>query len=297
MIAGRIICGIIQHWIPSENDFKIIYNVKEVKKIEFPHQIFQWNAEIIQNQFALATKNRISQPLSSTNRVIGTENIFIEAGAKIEFCTINASEGPVYIGRNALLMEGCLLRGPVAINEGVVLKMGAKIYGGTTIGPYSMAGGEIKNSVIHSFSNKAHDGYLGDSVIGAWCNLGAGTSNSNVKNTGSDVKLWNENINGFINAGQKCGMIMGDYSRTAINSSINTGTVIGVCCQVYGAGLLPKIIPGFTWGSTGEIRYEFDKALKDISNWKKMKNKQLEAAEIKVLAYLYGLPETEQQRF
>lgn len=185
-----------------------------------------------------------------------------------------------------------MLRGPVAINEGAVLKMGTKIYGGTTIGPYSMAGGEIKNSVIHSFSNKAHDGYLGDSVLGAWCNLGAGTSNSNIKNTASDVKLWNENSKSLINAGQKCGLIMGDYSRTAINSSINTGTVIGVCCQVYGAGLLPKIIPDFTWGSTGEIRYEFDKALKDISNWKKMKNKQLEQSEKKMLKYLYELPET-----
>jgi hypothetical protein len=163
--------------------------------------------------------------------------------------------------------------------------MGSKIYGATTIGPNCVGGGEIKNVLFLGNSNKVHDGYLGDSVIGEWCNFGAGTSNSNVKNTGGGVKIWNEAEGDFINAGQKCGLIMGDYSRAAINSSINTGSVIGVCCNVFGEGLLPKHLPNFSWGISN--KYLFDKALLDIGNWKAMKHKQLSKEEIEMLKHIF----------
>lgn len=165
--------------------------------------------------------------------------------------------------------------------------MGTKIYGATTIGPYCTGGGEIKNSVMMGYSNKGHDGYLGDSVIGEWCNMGAGTSNSNVKNNGSEVKLWNYDSKNYITAGNKCGMIMGDYSRTAINSAINTGTVIGVCCNIFGYGLTAKFIPDFSWGAKGTEKYEFEKAVTDAGNWKKMKNKTVGETERQVLKHIF----------
>lgn len=156
-----------------------------------------------------------------------------------------------------------------------------------TTGPYCVGGGEIKNSILMGYSNKAHDGYLGDSVIGEWCNIGAGTSNSNIKNTASEVKVLDYYTNSYITSGTKCGLVMGDYSRTAINTSINTGTTIGVCCNVFGEGLTPKIIPDFTWGTKGLMRYDFDKAIKDIGNWKSMKNKNLDESKLKVLRHIF----------
>ena len=181
-------------------------------------------------------------------------------------------------------MEGSMIRGPFAILENSVVKMGSKIYGATTIGPNCVVGGEIKNSVIFENSNKAHDGYLGDSVIGAWCNLGAGTSNSNVKNTGGEVKYQIQNNATPISCGIKGGLIMGDYSRCAINTSFNTGTVIGVCCNIFGSNYPDKYVDHFSWG--GE-RYIFEKALKDIDNWKKMKNQSLTDSEIHTLKQIF----------
>jgi UDP-N-acetylglucosamine diphosphorylase/glucosamine-1-phosphate N-acetyltransferase len=183
-------------------------------------------------------------------------------------------------------MEGTLIRGPVAICNNAVIKMGTRLYGGTTIGPYCTAGGEIKNSVFFAYSNKAHDGYIGDSVIGEWCNLGAGTSNSNIKNTASPVVVYTPN--GPKTAGTKCGVIMGDYSRTAINTSINTGTVIGVCANVYGQGLTPKYIPSFSWGSEGVERYRLEKAFEDISNWKSFKGSELSESEKSFLQHIFA---------
>jgi len=198
---------------------------------------------------------------------------------------MNASDGPIYIGKTAVVMEGSMLRGPVAICDGAVVKMGSRIYGATTIGPACNVGGEIKNSVFFANSNKAHDGYIGDSVIGEWCNMGAGTSNSNIKNNASGVMLWTPN--GAMNVGLKCGVMMGDYSRTAINTSINTGTVIGVCCNVIGNGLTPKYIPSFSWSSDGVERYDFEKALSDIENWKQLKQQSLSTNEKTILKYLF----------
>jgi UDP-N-acetylglucosamine diphosphorylase/glucosamine-1-phosphate N-acetyltransferase len=183
-------------------------------------------------------------------------------------------------------MEGAMIRGPFALCEGAVIKMGAKIYGATTIGPYSVAGGEIKNSIIFGYSNKAHDGYLGDSVIGEWCNLGAGTCNSNLKNSARDVKMWDENSQSYINAGLRCGLFMGDYSRSAINSSFNTGTIVGVCANVFGEGLLPRYIPDFSWGCKDE-KYVLNKAFRDIDNWKKLKGQSITEKEKQILKHIF----------
>jgi UDP-N-acetylglucosamine diphosphorylase/glucosamine-1-phosphate N-acetyltransferase len=257
----------------------------ELKEIRFPWDIFQLNSWAIEEDFALLTSGRSSQKLSSTNKITRGDKIFIEKGAVVEHCFLNASDGPIYIGKNALLMEGSMLRGPIAIGDGSTVKMGTKLYGATTIGPGCTVGGEIKNSILFGNSNKAHDGYLGDSVIGEWCNMGAGTSNSNIKNTASAVMAWTPN--GPVRVGVKCGVMMGDYSRTAINTSINTGTVISVCCNVFGNGLTPKYIPPFSWGSDGIERYEFDKALQDAENWKQLKQKSLTESEKVILKHIF----------
>ena len=257
----------------------------ELKTICFPWEIFQLNDWAIRQDYALLTARRKSAAISRTTKVIGRNQVFIEKGARVEHAVINASNGPVYIGKNAEVMEGCMIRGPFAMGEGACLKMGAKVYGATTLGPYCIAAGEIKNSVLFGYSNKAHDGYLGDSVIGEWCNMGAGTTNSNMKNNASEVRVWTPR--GEMSAGKKCGVMMGDYSRTAINTSINTGTVIGVCCHVAGTGLTPKYIPSFSWGSEGIKRYELSKAFVDIQGWKQLKAKTMDANEKSILKYIF----------
>ncbi len=257
----------------------------EVITIQYPWDIFQLNDLAIRNDFELLTRKRKSAPLSKTNQFTKPSQVFIEKGAKVEHCIINASTGPVYIGKKAEVMEGAIIRGPFAMGEGACLKMGAKVYGATTLGPYCVAGGEIKNSVMFGYSNKAHDGYLGDSVIGEWCNLGAGTSNSNLKNNASIIRVWT--AKGEMNAGLKCGVIMGDYSRTAVNTSINSGTVIGVGCNVFGIGLTPKHIPSFSWGSEGVKRYELEKAITDIDDWKQLKGKRISENEKSILKYIF----------
>jgi UDP-N-acetylglucosamine diphosphorylase / glucose-1-phosphate thymidylyltransferase / UDP-N-acetylgalactosamine diphosphorylase / glucosamine-1-phosphate N-acetyltransferase / galactosamine-1-phosphate N-acetyltransferase len=256
-----------------------------LKIIRFPWEIFQLNDWALRQDFELLTRKRKAQPVSKTNKVINRSGVFIEKGAKVEYSILNASTGPVYIGKNAKIMEGCIIRGPFALGENSCLKAGARVYGATTIGPNSIGGGEIKNSIIFGNSNKAHDGYLGDSVIGEWCNLGAGTTNSNLKNNASPIRIWTSK--GQMDAGIKCGVMMGDYSKTAINTAINTGTVIGVCCNVFGSGLTPKYIPNFSWGSEGVKRYDFEKALLDIEDWKKLKKNSITANEKSILKYIY----------
>lgn len=258
---------------------------EEFKEIKFPWEIFQFNQWAIEKDFELLTQDRKSRKISSTNKAIKASNIFIEKTAQVEHCFLNATAGPVYIGKNAVVMEGSMLRGPVAVCDNAVVKMGSKIYGATTIGPNCTVGGEIKNSVFFGNSNKAHDGYTGDSVIGEWCNMGAGTSCSNIKNNACPVMLWTPD--GPVNVGLKCGVIMGDYSKTAINTSINTGTVVGVCCHVIGNGLTPKYIPCFSWGSDGVERYDFKKALSDIQNWKQLKHQSLTENEKKILQHVF----------
>lgn len=257
----------------------------EVEFIEHSVQLLQKQASLIQLDISIARKDRTSQPIDKSNRVIGEENIFIEEGASISCANLNASEGPIYIGREAVIMEGASIRGPFVLGHKAVVKMNASIYGSTTIGPFCLSGGEIKNAILMGFSNKGHDGYLGDSIIGFWCNLGAGTCNSNVKNSAGKVQLWNESKQVWDTIGQKMGMLVGDYSRFAILSRINTGSYIGVSANVFGDGLLPKNLPNFTWGTTPG--YLFERVIEDIGNWKKMKGFEVSKEEEMVLKHIY----------
>ncbi|TAH14548.1 MAG: glucose-1-phosphate thymidylyltransferase [Sphingobacteriia bacterium] len=268
--------------------FESTIAIETVNRIEFPWEIMQQNDAFIREDFKLVTKGRKSQPISPTVQVFQAADIFIEEGAKLEFCTLNSSTGPIYIGKQAEIMEGTAIRGPFSIGFNSVLKMNSRVYGATSLGPNCMGGGEIKNSVMMGNSNKAHDGYMGDSVIGEWCNFGAGSSNSNLKNSAGDIKVWSMDLDQMVVVGQKCGVIMGDYSRLSINSSVNTGSVIGVSCNVFGAGLLPKKIPNFSWGVEGK-KYNIDTAINDINNWKIMKKQLLSTAEMEVLKYIFQL--------
>jgi UDP-N-acetylglucosamine diphosphorylase/glucosamine-1-phosphate N-acetyltransferase len=274
--------------IEEPNKIKVSKSITirdKIKSIQFPWDIFQLNDHAIRDDFNLLTEKRKSQKISKTNKIIKGGNIFIEKGAEVEHCILNASQGPIYIGKNSLVMEGSVIRGPFACGESAIIKMSSRIYGATSIGSHCIVGGEIKNSVFFAYSNKAHDGYIGDSVIGEWCNLGAGTSNSNIKNNASIVKVWTPK--GEMDAGQKCGVFMGDYSKTSINTSINTGTVMGVCSNVFETGLTPKYIPNFSWGSDGLRRYELQKALADIDSWKKLKGESITENEKTILTYIF----------
>jgi len=288
-LAGKetVVYCISKKEVVAENKIKVTKSVEmdeDLFEVAYPWNIFQLNAWAIKQDYELVTDGRKSQKTSSTNKLTGSQ-VFMEKGAAMEHCFLNSEDGPIYIGKNATVMEGSMLRGPIAICEGATVKMGSKIYGATTIGPNCIVGGEIKNSVLFGNSNKAHDGYLGDSVIGEWCNMGAGTSNSNIKNNASGVMVWTPG--GPKTVGVKCGVVMGDYSRTAINTSINTGTVIGVCSNVYGSGLTPKYIPSFSWGSEGIERYELEKAFTDIQAWKALKHQTITENEKKILKHIF----------
>lgn len=217
--------------------------------IRFTWDIFSQNGQAIIADYNLLTAGRMSEPIPPSNRVIRPERIFIEPGAKVEFAILNASEGPIYIGRDAEIMEGCKVRGPFALGDHAGLKMDAKIYGPTTVGPYCKVGGEVNNSVFFAYSNKGHDGFIGNAVIGEWCNLGADTNNSNLKNTYEEVKLWSYRSERFEKTGLTfCGLMMGDHSKSGINTMFNTGTVVGVAANIFGSGFPRNFIPSFAWG-------------------------------------------------
>ena len=258
------------------------------RQLLHPWQIVEFNDWAIRQDFRLLTENRVSQQVPDTVIITNPGQVFIEEGARLEHCYINASEGPVYIGKGAQILDGAMLRGPVSIGEGALVKMGAAIYGATTIGPFAVAGGEIKNSVLMAYANKAHHGYLGDAVIGEWCNLGAGTSCSNLKNTGGKVKIWDMHRKVFKIAGQKCGLLMGDFSKSAINTSFNTGTVTGICANIFDSGsLTPKFIPSFSWGTQTGQQYLLEKALAEIEVWMKFKNRSLSIEKKQLIEKIY----------
>jgi len=273
----------------STENFEKENFTSEFISIEWPWDIFKLSEVNIKTDFDLITKNRKSKPLSKSNNILAEENIFIEEGAKVEFATLNASTGPIYIDKNAEIMEGSLIRGPFALCEHAVVKMAAKIYGPTTIGPYSKVGGEINNSVIIGYSNKAHDGFLGNSVIGEWCNLGADTNNSNLKNNYTEVRLWNYEKERFVKTGlQFCGLIMGDHSKCAINTMFNTGTVIGVNANIFGGGFPRNFVPSFSWGGAqGFTIYGLDKAFEVDEKVMERRNKILDDKEKKILNYIF----------
>lgn len=251
--------------------------------------LFERNGQALWHDFGLLTANRQSIPLSANNRVTCPENIFVEEGASIEHALLNAQNAPIYVGKHAEIMEGVMVRGGLSLGEHATLKMGAKVYGATTIGPHCKIGGEIGNSVILGYSNKGHDGYLGNSVLGEWCNLGADTNNSNLKNNYSTVSVWSYEQQKQIDTQlQFCGMVMGDHSKTAINTMLNTGTVVGVCTNIFGAGFPPKHIPSFTWGM-GNAPYEFDKAIETAERVYERRKQTLTPADREVLRRVWAL--------
>ena len=243
------------------DSFKKISHKQDLLKVKKLTDLFNINSLAIEADFNIITKDRISSKISITNNLICPENIFIEDGVKMEYVTLNASDGPIYIAKDCEIMEGSLIRGPFALCEKSTIKLGAKIYGGTTIGPYCKIGGEVNNSIVQGYSNKGHDGFLGNSLIGEWCNLGADTNTSNLKNNYADVKIWDYENDKFSSTGEQfCGLIMGDHSKSAINTMFNTGTVVGVCSNVFGSGFPRNFIPSFSWGGNkGFTDYKIEK--------------------------------------
>ncbi len=278
--------------INSLKNFKFIEFNGNYNSISRPWHIFEHNSRVISEDFQMLTTNRLSASLSDTNRYRGErKNIFIEDGANIEYSIFNAEAGPIYIGKNVEIMENCTIRGPFAVCDNSMLKIGTKIYGGTTIGPYCRVGGEVSNTVFFAYSNKAHDGFVGDSVISEWCNLGADTNVSNLKNTYDIVKLWSYPEKKFISTGhQFCGLIMGDHTKTSINTMFNTGTSVGVGVNIFGSGFPRNYIPSFSWGgAAGFKKYHFDKFIETSRSACKRRNVILSDTDIEILEILYTL--------
>lgn len=265
----------------------------DVKYLEINNvwDVYSKNAEALKADFELLTKGRKSQPLPSHCIGISPENIFIEEGAELIAATLNASSGPIYIGKNAVVMEGSNIRGPFALCDHSWVKMGSKIYGGTTIGPYSKVGGEINNSVIFGYSNKAHDGFLGHSVLTEWCNLGADTNTSNLKNTYDQVKIWNYPVESFIDTNQQfCGLIMGDHSKCGINTMFNTGTVVGVSSNIFGSGYQRNFISSFKWGGVaGFSTFLPKKAIEVAKEMYRRRNLELSDIDARLIEDVYNL--------
>lgn len=268
---------------------EIVYPL-EVDILEEVWDIFSKNGRLIEQDFALLTNGRVAEKIPEYVTVIGAENIFIESNAKIAPCILNATEGPIYIGEDAEIMEGALVRGPFSLGVHAALKMGAKIYGGTTIGDGCKVGGEVNNAVFFNHSNKGHDGFIGNAVIGDWCNLGADTNCSNLKNNYDEVKIWSEAAGRLVSTGlQFCGLLMGDHSKCGINTMFNTGTVVGVSCNIFGAGFPEKFLPSFTWGGIQEQTvYRLDKAIETANRMMARRNMQLSDGEIAVFEYLFN---------
>jgi len=255
-----------------------------------PWDLWTMNAAEMNLDFELLTKDRFSAPIDASNTVIG-DRIFLEEGAKATASILNATSGPIYLAKNAEIMEGCIVRGGLALGESSALKMGAKVYGATTLGPHCKVGGEVNNSVIIGYSNKGHDGFLGNSALGEWCNLGADTNNSNLKNNYDEVKAWSYVDGRFAKTGQQfCGLIMGDHSKSGINTMFNTGTVVGVSANVYGAGFPRNFIPSFSWGGPqGTMEYRIDKALDTADRMMKRRGLEVNEVEKAILEQVYAL--------
>ncbi len=253
--------------------------------INYPWDIFSFNGQEIKNDIKRLGLKPNPEKLSSTNTLLGNE-IYVEEGVICECSVLNAKNGPVYLGKDSEVMEGCTVRGPFALGEHAALKMQTKVYGDTTIGPHSKVGGEVSNSVIFGYSNKGHDGFLGNSVIGEWCNLGADTNNSNLKNNYGKVKAYNYPAKEYINTGlQFCGLIMGDHAKSSINTMFNTGTVVGVCANVFGSGFPSKFVPDFAWGN--DAVFELEKAYEVAQRVMERRGISLSEADRSILKYIF----------
>ncbi|MGB4850262.1 MAG: GlmU family protein [Saprospiraceae bacterium] len=259
--------------------------------LAYPWDLFLYLRATIEYDYDLVTKGRISQPIPSHNHVLAVDNIFVEEGAQVTCAILNAQSGPIYIGKNAQIMEGAVIRGPVTIGEGTIVKMGAKIYGPSAIGPDCRVGGEIKEVVILGHSNKAHDGYLGNSIIGEWCNLGAGTSVSNLKNNYSNVRMWDFTSQSMRDTGlQYLGTVMGDHSKAGIQTMLNTGTIVGVAANIFGEGYPSKVIPSFSWGgASGLITHRLEDALDTARKVISRRNMDLTKEEEDILRHIFEI--------
>ena len=278
----------------EEIDFSMYTHIEfaeELIQIKNTWDIFSLNDQAIQLDFDLLTKDKKSQPIPADVHAINKEQIFIEEGASIIYSSLNASNGPIYIGKDAKVLEGSLIRGPFAMCENAVVKMGAKIYGATTLGPYSKVAGEINNAVLFGYSNKGHEGYLGNAVLGEWCNIGADSNNSNLKNNYAEVKIWSYETDRFAKTGlQFCGLIMGDHSKCGINTMFNTGTVIGVSANIFGSGFPRNFVPSFSWGgASGFTTYQTRKVFEVAEVVMKRRNLVFEDQDKKILEHVFEL--------
>ena len=262
---------------------------EDIIQVKNTWDIFSLNDKAIQTDFDLLTEDRTSQPIPEGVQVINKENIFIEEGAIVLLSSLNASNGPIYIGKDAEIMEGCSVRGPFAMCEHSVLKMGTKIYGATTLGPYCKVGGEVNNSVLFGYSSKGHEGFLGNSVLGEWCNVGADTNTSNLKNNYAEVKLWNYETGRFSKTGlQFCGLMMGDHSKCGINTMFNTGTVVGVSANIFGSGFPRNFVPSFSWGgASGFTVYQINKVFEVAEVVMKRRGLELSDQDKKILEHVF----------
>jgi len=283
--------GLQELWSPYDG------NEIDCEFVNRPYDLFTANDAQIREDFKALTNGRKSAPLSDTNLVTGEGDIFIEAGARVEGAILNPNGGCIYVGKDAQIMEGSLVRGSLAMCEHSVLKLGTKIYGATTIGPHSKVGGEVNNSILIGYSNKGHDGFLGNSVLGEWCNIGADSNNSNLKNNYTEVRIWDYSEGRFAKTGlQFCGLIMGDHSKCGINTMFNTGTVIGVSCNIFGSGFPRNYVPSFAWGgSNGFSTHQLKKALETAEIVMARREVELTDADKEILGYVFD--HTEQYRF
>lgn len=261
-----------------------------IVRIQRLWDLFTHNSYALKLDYDLKTKDSRSQKISPTNGVFNAKNIFIEEGAVVEYSILNAKEGPIYIGKDAEVMEGSMIRGGLALCEGAKINMGTKIYSGTTIGPHCKVGGEVNNSILMGYSNKGHEGFLGNSIIGEWCNIGADTNNSNLKNNYSNIRIWDYPSQSYIDTGlQFFGMVMGDYSKAAINSQFNTGTIIGVSANVFDSGFPPKFIPSFAWGGgEGSERFDLRKSFESASKMMERRKKILTEKDKEILTHIFS---------
>ena len=271
------------------DEYELIEYEGEVLRVENTWDIFAKNDAAIREDFELLTEDRFSQPIPKSVNVIAPENIFIEEGAKLEFVTLNASTGPIYIGKNAEIMEGSVIRGPFALCEEAQVKLATKVYGATTVGPHCRIGGEVNNSVLFGYSNKGHDGFLGNSVLGEWCNIGADSNNSNLKNNYEEVRLWSYETEGFARTGlQFCGLMMGDHSKCGINTMFNTGTVVGVSTNIFGSGFPRNFVPSFSWGgASGFTTYITKKAFETAKIVMSRRHVEFTEQDAKILEHVF----------
>lgn len=271
------------------DSYDILEYEEECLKIEHTWDIFAKNDAALREDFELLTADRHSQPIPKSVNVIAPENIFIEEGARLEFVTLNAATGPIYIGKNAEIMEGSVIRGPFALCEEAQVKLATKIYGATTVGPHCRVGGEVNNSVLFAYSNKGHDGFLGNSVLGEWCNIGADSNNSNLKNNYEEVRLWSYETEGFARTGlQFCGLMMGDHSKCGINTMFNTGTVVGVSSNIFGSGFPRNFVPSFSWGgASGMTTYLTNKAFQTAKIVMARRHVEFDEVEARILEHVF----------